>query len=318
MVDKNRSKSGNSVNVSKIPMRKPRRLRKGDTIGIAAPASPFDPDELERGRAVLHDMGYKTRLAEDLMARSGYLAGADDHRATQLERILCDPQVHAVMCARGGYGTLRILNRLDYDLVRVHAKPLIGFSDITALHHAFGQVAGVITFHGPVVTTMAHADPATRHALVTAVAGNDPCRIVSDRTQEIIAGKASGPVAGGNLTVLSHLIGTPYHPVFKDRIVVLEDCAEAPYRIDRMLTQMKMAGCFDDVAGLVIGSFFRCGRKSELFAVIKACFTDLRVPVAAGFSVGHDGGNLTVPLGIAASLDTAKGELKYLECATIE
>ncbi len=301
--------------MSQMRIIKPCRLKPGDTIGIAAPASPFDPDELERGRAVLHAMGFKTRLADGLMARKGYLAGDDAHRLAQLHQVLSDPQVNAVVCARGGYGTLRILEAIDYDLVRASAKPLIGFSDITALHHAFFQKAGIVTFHGPLVTTLAGADEITCRAFVSAVNDPGPCRIRAEQVRVMFPGKAEGIVTGGNLTVLSHLVGTPFHPIFKNCIVVLEDVGEKPYRIDRMLIQMKMAGCFKGVAGFVIGSFQNCGPLTELYASLKSCLKDLNAPVAAGFSIGHNGRNMTVPLGITARLDATSGELLFLENA---
>jgi muramoyltetrapeptide carboxypeptidase len=297
---------------------KPRRLRRGDTIGIVAPASPFDPDELERGRSVLHALGFQTRLADGLMARKGYLAGEDDHRLAQLHKMLSDPQVHAVMCARGGYGTLRLLNAIDYGLVRASEKPFIGFSDITALHQAFYWKSGIVTFHGPLVTTFAEADEITCRTFVSAVTDPAPCRIRADRARIVVSGKAEGVVTGGNLTVLSHLVGTPYHPVFKDCIVVIEDIGEKPYRIDRMFTQMKMAGCFEGVAGFVFGSFHKCGPRTELFELFKTCFNDLNVPIAAGFGTGHNGRNTTLPFGIVAHLDAVKGELTYLENAISE
>jgi len=233
-----------------------------------------------------------------------------------LHAMISDKRVQAVMCARGGYGALRLLSGLDYDMVRSFAKPLIGFSDITALQQAFQTSARITTFHGPVVTTLEKADEESLTSFVEALCGSSACNINADQPIEVLPGKACGRVAGGNLTVLAHMTGTPYTAQLRDCIVVFEDVGEAPYRIDRMLTQMELAGVFDGLCGVVLGSFKECGDQDELISLFKDFFVKKSIPVAAGFAIGHTDRNLTIPLGVSACLDASKGELRYVECAT--
>jgi muramoyltetrapeptide carboxypeptidase len=292
---------------------KPGLLKAGDTIGIVAPSSPFDRDKLETGCAVLHAMGFKTRLARGLFESNGHLAGDDLLRADQLVRTFQDDAVQAVMCARGGFGALRILEQLDYAGIATHPKPFVGFSDATALHRALFQQIGLVTFHGPVVCSLATADEATRNALQAALCRPGPLRLSAADPLTLHGGVAQGIVLGGNLATLCHLSGTAFAGGFEGAILFIEDTNEAPYRIDRMLTQMKMTGVLNKIAGVAIGYFSGCGASPEIHAVMADCFDDLGIPVAAGFPVGHAERNLTFPLGLTARLDADKGELCYLE-----
>lgn len=292
---------------------KPGRLKAGDTIGIVAPSSSFEKEKFEKGCAVLHVMGFKTLLAEGLFESTGYLAGDDRQRADQLVRAFQDDAVQAVMCARGGFGALRILEQLDYDGIAANPKPFVGFSDATALHRALFQRAGLVTFHGPVVCSLATADNATRNALHTALCTAGPLRLTAADPLTLRGGVAQGIVLGGNLATLCHLSGTAFAGGFEGAILVIEDTNEAPYRIDRMLTQMKMTGVLNKIAGVAIGYFSGCGASSEVHAVMADCFDGLGIPVAVGFPVGHTDRNLTLPLGLTARLDADKGELCYLE-----
>ena len=295
----------------------PRRLRSGSVIGVAAPASPFVPDVLERGVQVLREMGFEVRYSEDLFDSCGYLAGSDEHRAAAFNRLVVDPQIDAIMCARGGYGSLRILPLLDYAGVAEHPKAVIGFSDITALLWALYSRCGLVGFHGPLVTTLADAAAADRCALWNAVASEEHLRLRFETAAVIRPGRTRAPVAGGNLTTLCHLLGTPYAPAFRDHILFLEDRGEAPYRLDRMLTQMKMAGCFDGMQGLVLGRFEDCGAREEVWRVVAEVFGDADWPILAGVDAGHSEPNVTIPLGVEAVLD-AEGRTLVFERATVD
>lgn len=295
----------------------PRRLRPGSVIGVTAPASPFVPEVLERGVRALREMGFEVRYPEDLFDSCGYLAGSDEHRAAAFNRLVADPQIDAIMCARGGYGSLRILPLLDYARVAEHPKAVIGFSDVTALLWALYSRCGLIGFHGPLVTTLADAAPADRSALWNAVASEGPLRLRFETAAVIRPGRACAPVAGGNLTTLCHLLGTPYGPAFRDHIVFLEDRGEAPYRLDRMLTQMKMAGCFDGMQGLVLGSFEDCGAREDAWRVVAEVFSDAEWPILAGVDAGHSRPNVTIPLGVEAILDAEDRTLVF-EKATVD
>lgn len=295
------------------PLLKPHCLAPGDTIGIVALSSPFNHDAFEQGIAVLHEMGFATHVAPGAFDTHGYLAGTDAQRIAQLHNMLADDQVKGIVCARGGYGTLRILADVDYDLCRKHAKPFIGFSDITALHLALHQHAGWVTFHGPMVTTLARSDAVTRQAFYDTLTDQIPSHLDLNQARRLFSGTAEGRLMGGNLATLCHMVGTPRAGNFSGAILLLEDIGEAPYRIDRMLTQMTLAGVFDGLAGLMLGTFENCGRSDDLDSLMKAHFEPMGIPVVTGAAIGHAGCNLTLPLGIKARLDADRVTLEYLE-----
>ncbi len=295
---------------------KPLRLKRGDAVGIVAPASHFDHDTFHEGVAVLASMGFEPVLDDRLFEKDGTFAGPDAHRAAQLNRLFTDPEIKAVLCARGGYGALRILSLIDFNGIRNHPKSLIGFSDITALHAALSVGCGLVTFHGPTVTTLAKATAAARQSFYAVLTSDAPPVIKPRRGRVLQPGVAFGPVAGGNLTTLCHLVGTPFQPDLKGCILLFEDIGEAPYRIDRMLTHMHLAGCFAGISGIMLGDFRRCGKKEEIDAIFLKTFKPYGIPILAGFTVGHQRSNLTVPLGIAATLDTDRKALVYHEPAT--
>lgn len=294
---------------------KPNPIKPGDTIGIVAPASPFDPDAFEAGRAVLHDMGFTTKMANGLFERQGFLAGKDAHRLTQLHTMLVDDTVQAIICARGGYGTLRILSQLDFGQCGDNAKPFIGFSDITALHLTLQQQADWVTFHGPMVTSLARCDDASRQSFFLTMTGQHAGGFDLTGSRCLHEGTAQGRLVGGNLATLCHLVGTPYAGQFNGTILLLEDTGEAPYRIDRMLTQMALAGAFKGLAGVVLGTFDKCGKPETIDEIMRAHFSPLGIPVVAGAAVGHGVCNLTLPLGIQVQLDTDPATLIYQEHA---
>jgi len=294
---------------------KPPRLGPGSVIGVAAPAGPFEPATLNRGVEVLRAMDFEVVVPDDLFAANGYLAGTDAHRAGVLNRLFADPGIDAVMCARGGYGSLRILPLLDYALLTAQPKVFVGFSDITALLTAVSSRCGLITFHGPVVTTLADASEKTLAGLRAAVASDRPLTVRSQGATALRPGSASGPFCGGNLTTLCHLLGTPFAPRFRNRVVFLEDRGEAPYRIDRMLVHMRTAGCFEGIRGLVLGSFDDCGAPAEIMKIVEDLFQGAEFPILAGVEAGHTEPNLTLPLGARAVLDAGRRTLVF-ECAT--
>lgn len=294
----------------------PPRLRPGDTIGVAAPASPFEMEIFQQGIATLERMGFQALIADDVYRRSGYLAGSDTQRAEHLIRLFKDPQVNGIICARGGFGSMKILSLLDYDTIGRHPKIFVGFSDISAMLTTLVKKCQMVAFHGPTITTLGHADPATLYALKEALSSDKPIEIQAEQGLVIRSGRAHGRVAGGNLTTLCHLVGTPFAPCFKDRILLLEDKGEAPYRIDRMLTQMKMAGCFDGIAGLALGSFEGCGSLDEIYNLVELLFRKDKIPILGGLPIGHGMRNLTLPMGPAATLDTDRQRLVFHEPAT--
>ena len=192
----------------------------------------------------------------------------------------------------------------------------MGFSDISALHAAFMMHCGLAVFHGPMVISLGKSRSQTNTSLLEALSTDQPIEIYPTKPNQLSPGMATGNVAGGNLATLCHLLGTSFTPIYKDAILLLEDITEAPYKIDRMLFQMKLAGCFDGIKGVVLGSFQDSGSYQEICDIVSDIFREMQVPVLAGFEIGHNQTNLTIPLGLMATLDTGKGTLRYHESAT--
>ncbi|MDY6988571.1 MAG: LD-carboxypeptidase [Thermodesulfobacteriota bacterium] len=299
------------------PLIKPSSLRPGDTIGIAAPGSPFDQEAFEAGVGVLETMGFTVKIPDNLFKRQGYLAGSDAERAALLMDLFGDETVRAIFCARGGFGSMRLLPLLDLEKIRRQPKVVVGFSDVTALLLTLYRKCGLLTFHGPMVSTLGKGSERTSSALMAAISTDSPLVLTPFRPVVLHPGQASGPVIGGNLTTLSHLLGTPFEPVLKGHLLFLEDRGEALYRIDRMLSQLHLGGRLDDVAGVILGSFEGCGPLGEVYDMVKRVFQKRAVPVLAGFDIGHGTDNMTLPLGLYADMDTKEGRLRFLEPAVI-
>jgi muramoyltetrapeptide carboxypeptidase len=298
------------------PLR-PRRLRPGDTIGIVAPASPFDCKTFSQGLRTLESMGFQTRVPDEIFEEKGYLAGSDEHRAGLLMRLFEDQSVDALVCAKGGFGSLRILPLLDFGVIRKNPKVFLGYSDITALLASITARSRLVTFHGPLVTTLANAPETTCSTLLEAISSNTRVEIKPTPGIALKVGRATGRVIGGNLTTLCHMLATPFEPRFENHILLLEDRGEALYRIDRMLFQMKLAGCFKGMAGLALGSFEACGSLDGIFKIFEEHFKDIPVPILAGFDIGHGQQNITIPFGLDAILDADKQFLAFDQPATV-
>jgi muramoyltetrapeptide carboxypeptidase len=293
----------------------PLRLKPGDCIGIVAPASPFEETDFYGGIGILENMGFQVKFPEGVFSRSWYLAGSDVDRAAQVNAAFADSAVHAIVCARGGYGSMQILPYLDYEAIRKHPKLLMGFSDITALLCSLYQRSGLVSCHGPVVTTLKSAGSKTLESVFNVLTLNELPTIQLERGIALSPGKASGPVICGNLTTLCHLIGTPFQLNMNGHILIVEDTGEKPYRIDRMLTQMKLAGVFNGLCGLGIGTFKNCGEADELFEIIARIFNPIHIPILAGFDIGHGPDNIAVPFGFQAVLDADHHMLTYCSIA---
>ncbi len=302
---------------SKLPVVLPPRLKPGDTIGIAAPAGPFDVGLFKEGMQVLQAMGFRLEIPEGIYKRNGFLAGADAERAEIINRLFADPDVRGIICARGGYGSTRLEPWLDWDLIRDNPKVFMGFSDITVLHHLIVARCGLVTFHGPMGTTLARAAETTRQAFQRALTAPEPIGIAAEPGGVIRPGEGHGPVAGGNLAMICHLLGTPLQPEFRGHLLFLEEVNEAPYRIDRMLQQMKLAGCFQGVRGILFGDFVDCGKPEAIKEVITSFFADSPYPVLSGFPIGHGRINHTLPMGLDARLTSDPPQLRFSSPATV-
>jgi muramoyltetrapeptide carboxypeptidase len=296
----------------------PPALRPGDVVRVIAPSSSFDPDPFERGLTVLSErLGLRPRMRADVAARWRYLAGDDARRADEWREAVADPEARAIVCARGGYGALRILPAIDPAPLLARPKLLVGFSDITALHALLNR-AGLATVHGPGVTQLArlpeeglqHLEALLRRSAPPA--GSAPpapgAGLVGRAT--VRPGRASGPLLGGSLTLLSHLAGTPYAPRLEGAILFLEDVAEKPYRLDRYLTHLALAGALRGVAGIAVGQLTGCDDANAHGAdVVREAILALGVPAIEGLPAGHEDANFALPLGARATLVApAQGE----------
>ena len=283
---------------------KPGALGKGDRIGIIAPGGPVTRDELDAGMRFLESRGHSIVSGSHLYDSRGYLAGDDEDRLEDLHGMFRNPEVKAILCARGGYGTLRLLDKIDYPLIRRNPKIVAGYSDITALLLALHKMSGLVTFHGPLVKDLAANDNRNMASLLDLMGSPDPLEWDLQGALCLRPGRAVGPLLGGNLTLLCHLMGTPYMPSFKGAILVIEDRGESLYRIDRMLTHLHLSGLLQDLAGLVAGQFEDCGDASAISDLLEDATSRPGIPVVAGLPLGHGRTNLPLPLGLKASLDT--------------
>lgn len=303
----------------------PAPLRKGDTIGIIAPAGQIvDRERFERGIAILHEMGFATRFPREMWPGTGFLADTDTLRAREFHRILADGEISAVMAARGGYGCIRLLEHLDMTSTRQYPKALIGFSDISILLDQAVRKAGLICFHGPVVTSLPDCSHDALARLQSCLAGNWQ-RAIVPKSLEILRDdspgrQATGQLIGGNLSTLITLLGTPYDSSWRDRIVLLEDVGEPLYRVDRMLSQLALSGKLQEVSGLLLGDFSYDNDQDYLDKIRYTEYIWRRVldltagssaPVWGNIPAGHCSENLTLPLGAQAVMDSGRGELRF-------
>jgi muramoyltetrapeptide carboxypeptidase len=280
-----------------------------------APAGPFDRESFEAGLTVLANR-YEVRYTAGIFARYRYLAGDDSRRLGELEAALSDPAIRAVFCARGGYGTMRLLRKLTARAGS--AKPLVGFSDITALHQ-WQQKNGLVSIHGPVLTQLGRQTERT-HARLLALLESDLPAEPLHGTATLVEGQAEGCLLGGNLSVLTRLLGTPFLPPLEGAILLLEDLAERPYRLDRMWTHLELAGVFCKVAGIVLGTFTGCEERDANYTsleVLRDLAAATGLPCAAGFPIGHGDVNEPVPLGVRVRLDASQCTLSFLEGAVL-
>jgi muramoyltetrapeptide carboxypeptidase len=334
----------------------PKALAPGDTIVFVAPAKYLDKERVALAKRRLEEMGFHVRLPDNLFRKHGFLGGTDDERAAEINAAFADPDVDAIFPGTGGYGTTRIVDKLDYDLIRRNPKILVGFSDITGLHIAINQRTGLVTFHSPnpewglgvennlspfaakwfwrALLPKNYAFPSlagrgkgrvvdytirTQPAASNGKSGEDAIFDGVPNAVAFVKGKARGRLIGGNLSVLHALMGTPYEIQTDGKILFLEDVGEAPYRVDRMLSTLRLAGKFDRVAGVILGAFTARDEEPDwdddasIDDVLRDYFAHRNVPVLAHFPVGHVRYNATLPIGARAELDATKQTLRLLE-----
>jgi muramoyltetrapeptide carboxypeptidase len=287
---------------------RPRALTRSDHVAVLAISSPSELSRIEEGARHLEEMGLRVSLAPNIahLGDRGYLAGNDDERAAVLNRFLADDSVDAFLFARGGYGAMRILDRVDYEAIRRNPRPIIGFSDLTALHQAVAIHSGVRSFHGPMVNLdfFDRLSSDREDWMWSMLAGEFPLTHRLEQQQVLLPGEAEGILFGGCLSLTTALTGTPYDYWQEGGIWFWEEVDESPYRIDRMLTHLRLSGRMNQIRGVVIGKLKDCGSESELTALFHDFFGSNGIPVIRDLPFGHQGNNLLMPIGTTVRIST--------------
>ena len=276
-------------------------------MAVLAASSPSELPRIEEACRHLEAMGLRVTLADNLgHHHRGYLAGSDDERAEQFNRFMNSPEFGAFLFARGGYGAMRILNQLDYDAIRRNPRPIIGFSDVTALHQAIAIRSNVATFHGPMVNLDFYngLSPERDRWFWSMLSGESPMTYTFASNDVVQEGQAEGTLFGGCLSLTAALAGTPFDYWVDGGIWFWEDVEEPPYRIDRMLTHLRLSGRIESIRGVIIGKLKGCGSEEDLDALLRECFGSDRIPVVRNFPFGHHGDNLLMPIGAPVRLST--------------
>lgn len=313
---------------------KPKKLKSGDTIGLISPGGFITEQQLEEAKTNIISLGFSVVAAKNILNRYGYLAGTDKERADDLHEMFGNKKIDGIVCVRGGYGCARVLDFLDFNLIKHNPKVLIGYSDITALLYGIFSQTGLTGFHGPVATSTFNEfsvnnfknvlmNPQRQISLHSAI--EDTAK--SEYKPFVIrSGKAKGKLVGGNLSIVASLIGTKYDVNTKGKIIFLEEVGEEPYRVDRMLTQMIQAGKFKHASGVALGVFTKCESKPDesgiansfsISEVLRERLSQLKIPVCYGLSFGHIVNKFTLPFGINAELDVDNQKLTLLEKAVV-
>ena len=321
---------------SSDPLIRPKALRAGDTVGLVTPATYVpDPDRIALAERTIKYFGLRMKLAKNAGKRMGDYHLSIDERLDDLHAMFGDKEVSGVFAIRGGYGSMHLLDRIDYDLIRHNPKIFLGYSDITAMHLAINKQAKLVTFHGPIA--LSRFTDFTQKYFRKALFETQPIGRVTNPPESnelrpghplrtIRTGVATGPLIGGNLTLISNTMGTPYEIDTRGKILFLEDVDEEPYSIDRMLTHLRLAGKFDGVAGVIFGECQDCRPKDYkpsstitygLGEVLDNILGDLTVPVLYGLTIGHTDDQLTLPLGVNATLDATNGTVDIKEAAVL-
>jgi muramoyltetrapeptide carboxypeptidase len=296
----------------------PSAIQTGDTIGLVAPAgSLVDRNLFTAGVEILEKNGFRVKFNRKFLNSSGYLAGSDVERADNFNNLWSDPEVKALVAVRGGYGSLRMVDLIDMRLIRKNPKILIGFSDLTVLLAAIHKKTKLVTYHGPVVTTLAEINKQSLTSFFRTLKGKTPDSLKLPKINILKNGNAKGVLLGGNLTTLAHMIGTPYEIPWENAILFIEDTGESAYRLDRLLTHLEKAKGLQKIKGLILGTFTDDERKERsalqraVIERILEIFKGTNTPVWSNFSSGHSRRNLTLPVGVEAQMSSSSNILYF-------
>ena len=305
-------------------LRMPKKIKPGDTLGVVAPSMPVKPEEKEKLTAYLQDAGYRVKLGKtvkELSSFHGYMAGDPRERANDVNQMFADPEVDGIIWARGGYGSSQVMEYLDLDMIRQHPKLFLGYSDITNFHSVFSRYCGFVTFHGPMLISnmIKNFDDYSKDSLKRALAMED--RYVfrnpeGDPMHILTAGRATGVVTGGNISLIAHSIGTFYQPVTEGKILLLEDVEESVAHLDMMITQLEQAGVMKGIRGILLGNFQGCSNERyddsyQIDQFLRDRFAGYDVPVLANVCSGHAKPMGTIPMGTVCTMDTDSDELVF-------
>jgi muramoyltetrapeptide carboxypeptidase len=296
------------------PVIKGARLEPNQTVGIIAPSSPVEQSEISEGLRLLTSFPLTVRQGRHLFDRLRYLAGSDHDRVSDLHEMFSDPQVKAIFCARGGYGSARLLQEIEFPLIRNNPKIFVGFSDLTALLIALYKECGLVTIHGPTIKNFLHRK--NWEHLSQLITTSQRLQVSFHGGSVLRQGKARGTLVGGNLATLCSLVDTPYLPSLEGTILFVEEKGEFPYRLDRMLTQLLLSGRLEGLSGLVIGQMVDCGKEEEVRSLLNDRLGGLDVPIVTGLPFGHGAETISLPIGLPALLDTERMVLEIEEAAT--
>ncbi|MEK5231694.1 LD-carboxypeptidase [Lysinibacillus sp. FSL K6-0232] len=297
-------------------MLRPKPLKKGDTVGLISVSSAVPPENVKPAIASVERLGFKVIAGETCYAQHGYVAGTDQLRAADVHRMFQDPTIDGIFCIRGGYGATKILAQLDFEMIKAHPKVFAGYSDVTALHIAFNQLCGFITYHTPMPSTefiKQEMDVYTWQSFKQQTMAVEHINVENPAAQPmttLVGGSAAGLLTGGNLTLVTASLGTPYEIDTKGKILFLEDIDESPQRIDRMLTQLKLAGKLDEAAGILLGAWTNCGTQSSLQTIFQEILVPLSKPIIANIACGHCLPTMSLPLGGMVVMDADQPQIQ--------
>ena len=318
-------------------MIKPKSLKSGDRVAIIAPSSASDFESADKGKKKIHALGLEPVMYPTCYTNYGHLSGTDRERARDVNDAFRDESIKGIICLRGGYGAPRILNMLDYEMIKSNPKVFVGFSDITALHTAFNQICGMVTFHGPMATTnfakvkndKVEFEQYSYKSLVKNIFTAEPVgeykNYNDEKLESMGSGKAEGIFSGGNLTLLVSTLGSEYEIDTKGKILFIEEVGEPIYKIDRMLTTLSLAGKFDDCRGIILGSFVNCEREKKAYEggldltleeVVENTLLKFRKPILYNFKAGHNVPQPTMALGTNVIIDADKKSVIFSESGT--
>lgn len=312
---------GLSERWKKGPVQKPRRLKPGDRLGLVAPAGIiYEEKEFEKMQAKLSELGLQSTFGKNVRKRHGYFAGTDRERAEDLNQMFADPDIDGIMAVRGGWGCSRILPHLDFKMITRNPKVYCGFSDNTTLHHALMEYSGLVSFHGP--NGNSDWTELTKKSFRSVVMESEKATYRSKSSvQTVVPGRAKGKLIGGNLTIITTTLGTPYQPDTAGALLFVEDIGEKVYKIDRMLAHLKQAGILDQLSGFIFGKCTECDSGSDptftLSEILSHHIKPLGIPAIFNVDIGHEEDNFTIPVGIEAEMNAENGTFSLLESGVV-